>query len=222
MAIPTPDQAPSPAGRCFSGGHHRRGAALKNACFLLDRKAAFPICKNCRFDTSVDFADAPKRRLPNTVWGLPSYESVRRFTGQPPQSGIPITHEGAKKKNDDHHAAAPVSARRSTDPVEFRAPKTGVGCICWGRSTPTRDVPFPTAGDVPAASKRTSVSYGGQIHRRTLANCVSARKGRQKRVDRGQFGTLSRSRFDPGWIHMSAQGNRKMMPRCQVGKWQMS
>ena len=38
------------------------------------------------------------------------------------------------------------------------------------------DVPFRPAGDVPAARNACSVSYGGQFHRRTLVNCVSAMK----------------------------------------------
>jgi hypothetical protein len=66
-----------------------------------------------------------------------------------------------------------------------------------GHSTPTRDAPFRPAGDVPAASKLFSVSYGGQLHRRTLANSVSSLSGRPNRIDRGQCGPLNSLRLRP-------------------------
>ena len=87
-------------------------------------------------------------------------------------------HQGAKRKNRDDRSAAPVSVHVSSATWRIvRAIHVAFDAEV-GASTPTRDVRFRPAVDVPAAPKLSSVSYGGVFHRRTLADCVLAlRKG---------------------------------------------
>ena len=61
---------------------------------------------------------------------------------------------------------------------------------------------FMRAVDVPAERKLTSVSSGGLVHRRTIANCVSARRwGRPsavpERPDNSRLGRFGNFRSRP-------------------------
>ena len=91
-------------------------------------------------------------------------------------------------------------------------------------------VTFPSAVDVAAASKRTAISNGGLVHRRTILSCISARRrGRPRQVgdtdwlparkkDKGPKGRKGQKDKGPkGLVPWPFPAPRVLGPLCPFG-----